>query len=78
MDPSYQTRISSYCASFVYRCPQFSSSCSFFLLSDRSNSELDAQREVVLNMLLKLIVYPQAIETVIVILGAIKAEGEER
>ncbi len=37
--------------------------------------ELESQRECVLNMLLKLIVYPDAMETVIAVVGAVQAEG---
>jgi hypothetical protein len=40
--------------------------------------ELESQRECVLNMLLKLIVYPEAMEVVVAIVGAVKAEGEEK
>ena len=41
-------------------------------------AELESQRESVLNMLLKLIIYPEAMEVVITIIGALKNEGEEK
>ena len=41
-------------------------------------AELESQRECVLNMLLKLIIYPEAMEIVITVIGALKNEGEEK
>ena len=40
--------------------------------------ELESQRESVLNMLLKLIIYPEAMEIVLTVVGALKKEGEEK
>lgn len=41
-------------------------------------AELESQRELVMNMLLKLIIYPEAMEIVITVIGALKNEGEEK
>ena len=42
------------------------------------SDDLESQREVALNMLLKLMVFPEALRTMVTILGALKAEGEEK
>ena len=57
-----------------------SSSSSSTSSADLSNtsSDLEAQREVVLNMLLKLIVHSEALDMLIQIMAALKAEGEEK
>lgn len=53
------------------------------LFQNRSNTggdtvDLESQREVILNMLLKLIIYPEALEVILQIMVALKIEAEEK
>lgn len=51
----------------------------FFVFSSTANiPDLEAQREVSLNMLFKLVVYPEALRTIMLILHCIRREGEEK
>ena len=47
-------------------------------VATKDPAELETQRECVLNMLLKLIIYPEAMEIVITVIGALRNEGEEK